>query len=116
MGTFRALPILCIVGLLTNCYSIQARYSFDSETDFSGLKTYAWLPGVEAAFKNPSNAGHYQKSMDEKLASEGFMIKSSHPVFLIYTSRVETYKERYLTKRIGSRSSASRARRRSSIG
>jgi hypothetical protein len=91
-GSFLA---LIIVISLSGCYSIEARYSFDSETDFSGLNSYAWLPVEQAIFSTPDSANHYKITMDEMLTAKGFNLNPENPDFLILTQRVETYREMY---------------------
>ena len=97
MKKYSKFLIFCLAGVLTGCYSIQARYSFDSETSFSDLKTYAWMPGVEEGFQIPSNAEHYKNVMNAQLASKGFELNSTNPDFLILTHPSKTYREVYLT-------------------
>ncbi len=77
--------------------SIKARHSYDSETDFSSLASYAWLPVKQAIFSTPASAEHYRKAMDNMLAKKGFNLNSETPDFLINTQRVETYREKYVS-------------------
>jgi len=82
---------------LYGCYSIEARYSFDSETDFSGLSSYAWLELDKEIFSTPESAEHYVSAMNEMLASKGFDLNPEDPDFQILTESVETYREKYTT-------------------
>ena len=83
--------------LLSGCYSIQARYSYDTNTDFGGLKTYAWTAGVGSAFFLAASAQHYQNAMDAQLESKGFERVEEDPDFTIRTHKVDTYREQYRT-------------------
>jgi Domain of unknown function (DUF4136) len=91
----RLFPALILAINLSGCFSIDARYSYDSETDFSGLKFYAWKSVDRDSFSTPESAEHYKNKMDEALAEKGFKLSSENPDFLILTLRVETYREKY---------------------
>jgi hypothetical protein len=76
--------------------SVQARYSFDAETDFKSLKTYTWMPGLQERFSDPVNADHYKNAMNAQLASKGFKLTPENPDFLIRTYPSKQYREVYL--------------------
>ena len=84
-----------LLGCSTN--KIEARHSYDSETDFSTLVSYAWLPVKQEIFSTPESAEHYRNAMDNTLAKNGFTLNSESPDFLIDTQRVETYRESYVS-------------------
>jgi hypothetical protein len=86
---------LLLAAIMSGCYSVSARYSFDSETDFSEFTSYAWEPVEHAIFSTSASAEHYKKSMDDSLAKKGFRLNSENPDFVIVTARVETYIEKY---------------------
>ena len=87
--------VLVIAAVLSGCYSISARYSFDSETDFSRLNSYAWASLQEKTFSTPESAEHYHNVMDDMLAAKGFKLNPENLDFLILTPSVKTYREGY---------------------
>ena len=90
--------ITTLAASLSGCNStIEARHSYDSETDFSSLASYDWLPVKQAIFSTPESAEHYRSAMDNMLASKGFNPNTESPDFLIKTQRVETYREKYVS-------------------
>ena len=86
---------LILTAGLSGCYSIESRHSYDSSTDFSGLKSYAWVPVEHAIFSTPASAEHYQSSMENMLGTNGFNLNPAAPDFLISTHYVGTYVEKY---------------------
>jgi hypothetical protein len=97
MKSLHFILVLVIAAVLSGCYSISARYSFDSETDFSRLNSYAWAPLQEKIFSTPESAEHYHNAMDDMLTAKGFKLNPENPDFLILTPSVETYREGYKT-------------------
>jgi hypothetical protein len=97
MKSLHFMLMLVMVAVLSGCYSVSARYSYDSKTDFSGLNSYAWAPMEEKIFSTPESAEHYHRVMDDMLTAKGFNLNPESPDFLIVTPRVETYKEGYKT-------------------
>jgi hypothetical protein len=95
MKSLQFILVLVIAAVLSGCYSISARYSFDSETDFSRLNSYAWAPLQENTFSTPESAEHYHNAMDDMLTAKGFKLDPENPDFLILTPPVHTYKEGY---------------------
>jgi hypothetical protein len=97
MRSFNFVLALVLTAIMSGCYSVSARYSFDSETDFSALTSYAWESVDYDIFSTAASAEHYKKSMDDLLAKKGFSLNPENPDFLIVTARVETYIEKYRT-------------------
>ena len=97
MKLFHLMLALMLAAGLSGCYSIEARHSYDSKTDFSGLNSYAWLTGDQAVFSTPESAKHYQSTMDNMLATKGFKLNPKAPDFLISTHVAKTYIEKYKT-------------------
>ena len=95
----RLILTLMLAAGLSGCAitTIQSRHSYDSGTDFSGLNSYAWVPGYEAGFSTSESARHFQSTMDKTLAAKGFNLNPEAPDFLIKTNRVESYVEEYKT-------------------
>jgi hypothetical protein len=92
------LALMLVVGL-AGCAtsSVESRYSYDRNTDFSTLNSYAWLPGDEGSFSTPESAIYFRNTMDEVLAEMGFNLNPDVPDFLIKTLDVRSYVEKYKT-------------------
>ena len=88
------LALMLSIGL-SGCYTIDSRHSYDSRTDFSGLKSYAWVPEGEAIFSTPESSEYYQSTMINMLAAKGFNLNPEAPDFLIKTYVSGTYVEEY---------------------
>lgn len=101
MKSLQFILVLVIAAVLSGCYSISARYSFDSETDFSGLNSYAWASLQEKTFSTPESAEHYHNAMDDILTAKGFNLNPESPDFLILTPSVDTYREGYQSMAYG---------------
>jgi len=97
MRLFHFILTLVIATVLSGCYSVSARHSYDSETDFSGLNSYAWAPVKQGTFSTPESAAHYRITMDAMLAEKGFNLDPANPDFMIFTAPVATYREKYTT-------------------
>ena len=97
MKLFHLMLALMLAAGLSGCYSIEARHTYDSRTDFSGMNSYAWVPGEQPVFSTPESAKHYQSTMDNMLATKGFNLNPKAPDFLINTHVVKTYIEKYKT-------------------
>ena len=97
MKLFHLMLALMLAAGLSGCYSIEARHTYDSRTDFSGMNSYAWVPGDHPIFSTPESAEHYQSTMENVLATKGFNLNPEAPDFLIKTHDVEDYVEKYKT-------------------
>ena len=91
------LATILIVGTYGCTTSIESRHSFDARTDFSTLASYNWLPYKEDYFSTPASAKHFRSAIDNLFEKKGFKLNSDAPDFLIETTRVETYREKYLS-------------------
>jgi hypothetical protein len=97
MKSLHFMLMLVMAAFLSGCFSVSARYSYDSKTDFSDLNSYAWASVEEKIFSTPESSEHYHSVMDDMLTAKGFNLNPESPDFLIVTPRVETYKEGYKT-------------------
>lgn len=96
MKRFHLILAALLIVSLTGCNtSIDARHSYDTSTDFSGMTSYAWIPYKPTYFSTPESAERFKTSMDSLLAEKGFEPTSGDPDFLIDTKRVGTYHEQY---------------------
>jgi len=94
---YRLMLALMLAAALSGCATnkIAARHTYNSQTDFSGLNSYAWVQGEQAVFQTSENAKHYKGAMENMLATKGFNLNPGAPDFLIKTHPVETYVEKY---------------------
>jgi PBP1b-binding outer membrane lipoprotein LpoB len=88
---------ICMLGLISGCMGVESRTAFNAETDFTALKTYAWMPGLQEKFSNPEYAGYYMDAMNSHLASKGFKLDTENPDFLIRTHHTKDHREIYST-------------------
>ena len=68
--------------LASGCASVKVKTDFDSEYDFSTLRTYRWATGKElnpddVLAKNPLVRRRFVKSVDNVMARKGFTLLES---------------------------------------
>jgi len=71
---YRLMLALMLAAALSGCATsnITARHTYNSQTDFSGLNSYAWVQGKQAVFSTSESAEHYKGVMENMLATKGF--------------------------------------------
>ena len=91
-----ALAILLVAGI-SGCstYSVEGRYSYDSATDFSVIKSFAWKNVDEDTFPTPENNAHFRSAMASALSAKGFTENQENPDFVIGTEPVKSYREMF---------------------
>ena len=94
---YRLMLALMLAAALSGCATsnITARQTYNSQTDFSGLNSYAWVQGEQADFSTSESAEHYKGAMENMLATKGFNLNPGAPDFLIKTHPVKYYVEKY---------------------
>jgi hypothetical protein len=94
---YRLMLALMLAAALSGCATsnITARHTYNSQTDFSGLNSYAWVQGEQADFSTSESAEHYKGAMENMLATKGFNLNPGAPDFLIKTHPVKYYVEKY---------------------
>ncbi len=90
----------CLLGLISGCMGVKSRSAFNAKTDFTALKTYSWMPGLQGKFYNPVYADYYMEAMNSQLALKGFKLDTKNPDFLIRTHHTKEHTEK--TKTISS--------------
>jgi predicted DsbA family dithiol-disulfide isomerase len=90
---------LMLAAILSGCSTkIEARYSYNSQTDFSSLKSYAWVQeDMTTKFSTPESAKYYESTMENVLAKKGFNLNPDAPDFLIKTFNAYNYVEKYIS-------------------
>jgi hypothetical protein len=92
-----ATKIMIAAGLL-GCAPIpvEGRYSYETATDFSKLKSFAMTDLDEEVFSTPESTAHYRRVMVRALSAKGFTENPKNPDFLVEAAPVETYIEVYV--------------------
>ena len=95
-ATATATAIVLTAGLL-GCAPIpvEGRYSYDSHTDFSELRSYAFVDLSDNVFSTPQSTSRFRTEMVGALSAKGFTKDPENPDFLIYAANVSTYREIY---------------------
>jgi Domain of unknown function (DUF4136) len=93
MKTNITVLVSCLLGLILGCTGVKSHSAFNAETDFSALKTYSWMPGLQEKFYNPVYADYYMEAMDSQLALKGFNLDTKNPDFLIRTHHTKEDKK-----------------------
>ena len=91
---YRLMLALMLAVALSGCATnkITARHTYNNQTDFSGLNSYAWgVHGDQDSFSNFESYEHYKSTMDNMLATKGFNLNPEAPNFLIKTHPVKNY-------------------------
>jgi hypothetical protein len=90
------LALLLVIGT-SGCalYSVEGRYSYDSATDFSVIKSFAWKNVDEDTFATPKNNAHFRIAMASALSAKGFTENQESPDFVIGTEPVKSYREMF---------------------
>jgi hypothetical protein len=91
-----ATAIVLTAGLL-GCAPIpvEGRYSWDSHTDFSEFKTFAFGNVAVDVFSTPESTTRFRTAMASALIAKGFLPNKEKPDFLINALPVSTYREMY---------------------
>jgi hypothetical protein len=84
----------CILGCATPV--VNGRYSYESSTDFSELKSFAIVDVSEGIFSTPESSAHFRTTMTRELSAKGFTENPKNPDFWIVVPPVETYVEEYV--------------------
>jgi hypothetical protein len=97
MKTYLTVLAFCLLALISGCMGVKSRSAINAETDFTALKTYSWMSGLQEKFYNPVYADYYMDSMNSQLASKGYKLDTENPDFLIRTHHTKEHKEKIKT-------------------
>ena len=86
--TLVLLQLLCLTILIGACSPIRSiSYDYNRAVDFSGLRTYDWMPvPVEMQEKEALMLERIKKAVNSRLEAKGFRITRGEPDFLVATS------------------------------
>jgi hypothetical protein len=92
-----ATVIVLAAGLL-GCapLTVDGRYSYGSQTDFSKFRTFAFADLTDDVFSTPESTSRFRTEMVSALTAKGFSENPDNPDFQIYTGDVRTYVEVYM--------------------
>ena len=79
------LMVGCCVLIAGGCSPISVNYDYDTQADFTRLKSFDWHTFPSSAPAGELVAKHIRNAVDTQLASKGFKRVSSNPDFLIAT-------------------------------
>jgi hypothetical protein len=69
--------------ILIGCSSISVNHSYDPAADFSRLKSFGWMAGLEAGRDDELTLKNIQYSVKKQLAGKGVAEDQGNPDFLI---------------------------------
>jgi hypothetical protein len=84
MKTIQILLVLCLMGFISGCSSVyDVQYDYDQKADFSGLKTYDWLPVPDKADIESLDITRVKAAVNAELRAKGLVMTSDNPDLLI---------------------------------
>jgi hypothetical protein len=91
-----ATTIIVATGLL-GCAPIpvEGRYSYQSTTDFSKLRTFSFAELDDNIFSTPESTARFRAAMVSGLTAKGFTENPENPDFRILAAPVSSYREMY---------------------
>jgi len=83
--------LFCAILLAAGCSSVSVSHDFDSQTDFSNLRTYRWLAAPESTSDNVQKElqtnslieSRVKSAVNRQLAAKGIRETTQDPDFLI---------------------------------
>lgn len=97
MKTYLTVFAFCFLGLISGCMGVKSSSAINVKTDFTALKTYSWMPGLQEKFYNPVYADYYMDSMNSQLSSKGYKLNTDNPDFLIRTHHTKEHTDKTKT-------------------
>lgn len=76
-----ALTVALLAGALVGCSSVQVSHDYDTNRDFSKLKTYAWVPRPAARDPETLDEQRIHTAVDAALQAKGYVLTESTPDF-----------------------------------
>jgi hypothetical protein len=84
MKAIQTLLILWLVGIIFSCSSVyEVQYDYDQRADFTGLKTYDWLPVPDKADIESLDITRIKTAVNAELQAKGLIMTSDNPDLLI---------------------------------
>jgi len=87
----KLLFLVCVAFLTTSCYTISVNHDYNSEADFSSLKTFDWMKDPKTAMSNvPASLEkntlldkRVRNAVNRQLAARGLKQDAADPDFLV---------------------------------
>jgi len=84
MKAIQTLLILWLVGITFSCSSVyEVQYDYDQRADFTGFKTYDWLPVPDKADIESLDITRIKTAVNAELQAKGLIMTSDNPDLLI---------------------------------
>jgi hypothetical protein len=84
MKAIQIMLVLCIAGFTLSCSSVyDVQYDYDQRADFTGLKTYDWLPVPDKADIESLDIARVKAAVNAELQAKGLIMTSGNPDLLI---------------------------------
>lgn len=89
MSKSAAIFATCLIVVMTACGSgMEVQTEIEPDADFSGYKTWNWLPNTEEPtdprIADPVVQQRIRKAIETRLAQNGFQLNTSDPDFLVF--------------------------------
>lgn len=78
-----ALFILLTAVVLAGCSTIVVTHDYDTEADFSNMKTFDWFAVSEKAIENELTIKRVKNAVNRQLIEKGLVIEEKNPDFII---------------------------------
>ena len=109
MKSIRLLIISSLMVVTIGCSTVSYQYDYDPDTNYSGLKTFRWMPGMSVYVQeniHTLNVKRLQEAVNTQLEAKGCKMTTDNPDFLIsmHVSKEEKIEVRTLNYGYGGRS------------
>lgn len=74
---------LCAFWIAAGCAPVTVDHDYDPSYDFTGLRTYGWLPGQEGDALTGLTEKRIMHALNEQLRAKGYALSPDAPDFLI---------------------------------
>ncbi|MCW9013713.1 MAG: DUF4136 domain-containing protein [Gammaproteobacteria bacterium] len=85
MAYFKFVVLIISISITSACSTLSVHYDYDTNKNFSTIRTYNWLPFPRDADIDELNKARFINAIDADLASKGLTKNSSQPDFEIAT-------------------------------
>jgi hypothetical protein len=86
MTSLNTFLVLCFVSSMLGCASVTVHYDYDTEANFSNIKTFDWLPVLARADMNRLNVKRIKNAVNTQLEVKGLKATADKPDLLVAMS------------------------------
>ncbi|MFC1856518.1 DUF4136 domain-containing protein [Thermodesulfobacteriota bacterium] len=83
MKNIVAVTLLCLFILVFSCSPFTIRHDYDPEANFTGLKTYSWLPIPPKVDISELTIKRIKHAVNTQLLAKAYVVDIHNPDFLI---------------------------------